>query len=205
VSKGGINSSVYWVTRIAARLCLAPFFSLERKGLEHLPKDQPCVLLPKHQRWEDIPLLGLASPYPLYYVAKYELFTNPLSDWFIRSLGGMPLNRLRPMESRWSIKEIFRILERGEKLVVFPEGTYYRGQTGPGHSGMIRVISSRMKVPFYPVGVNYSHRRVRKPVRICFGEAMTLDQSGDVERFTSEVMIEIGRLSNLPENISVEH
>jgi 1-acyl-sn-glycerol-3-phosphate acyltransferase len=195
-----IDLSVYRPTRLAAKLCLAPFFKLEPEGLEHLPSEGPYVLLPKHQRWEDIPLLALASPHPLYYVAKYELFANPLSRWFISALGGIPLNRLRPMESRVSIKNVIALLEMGERVVVFPEGTYYKGRTGPGRSGMIRLIHSRMKVSFIPVGVNYSTGKGRKEVRIRFGQGMALDSLEHVERFTDEVMGRIGELSGMPKS-----
>jgi 1-acyl-sn-glycerol-3-phosphate acyltransferase len=193
-----INLCVYRLTRLAAKFWFALFFELKLECLEHLLIAGPFVLLPKHQRWEDIPLLSLASPYPLYYVAKHELFMNPLSKWFISALGGIPLNRQMPTESRVSIKNIFSVLEMGEKLVVFPEGTYYKGITGPGHSAMIRMIRSRMNIPFIPVGVNYSHGKRRKVVRIRFGQAMSVESSDDVETFMAEAMRKIAELSNLP-------
>lgn len=48
------------------------------------------------------------------YVAKHELFTNPLSNWFLGSLGGIPLNRDRPLESRRSIRAMIEFLREGE-------------------------------------------------------------------------------------------
>ena len=87
------------VTKIAARSILSVFFRLRVEGLSHLPGRGGVVLLPKHQRWEDIPLLGLAVPRPLHYVAKQELFLNPLSRWLMTSLGGIPLNRKRPWKA----------------------------------------------------------------------------------------------------------
>ena len=76
---------------------MAPFFRLDVLGLDHLPRDSAFILLCKHQRWEDIPLLGLASPRPLYFIAKYELFKSRLGSRFFGSLGGIPLNRQRPL------------------------------------------------------------------------------------------------------------
>ena len=86
--------------RNVARTFLFPFFRLNITGKENLPRKSAFVLLPKHQRWEDIPLLGLSTPRPLYYLAKHELFKNALGNWFFRGLGGVPLNRERPLESR---------------------------------------------------------------------------------------------------------
>ena len=142
-------------TKLCARACLFPFFRVVVRGEDTLPKDTGFVLLPKHQRWEDIPLLGLACPRPLYYVAKHELFENPLSGWFLRSVGGLPLNRTRPLQSRRSLKAVVHHLSGGEGVVVFPEGTYRRGHMGQGHLGMIRLVISRVNLPVIPVGLRY--------------------------------------------------
>ncbi len=48
---------VFRITRIMVKLLLFPFFRIETGGIEHLPKQSAFILLPKHQRWEDIPLL----------------------------------------------------------------------------------------------------------------------------------------------------
>jgi 1-acyl-sn-glycerol-3-phosphate acyltransferase len=176
---------------------LAPFFKLEVEGTRHLPRESAFILLPKHQRWEDIPLLGLASPRPLYYVAKYELFANPLSDWFFKSLGGIPLNRQQPIASRRYLNDTIRMLKKGEGVVVFPEGTYFRGRMGPGRTGLVRFIVSRLSLPFIPAGVRYSGNRRRASVKIRFGAPVTFDHGGDPDRLLKALMERIADLSGL--------
>ena len=149
------------LTRPTARIFLSQVFKMKTRGLENLPNQRGFILLSKHRRWEDIPLLSLAMPRPLYYVAKYELFLNPISRWFVSSLGGIPLNRSRPLESRKSLKTMLDLLEKGEGIVIFPEGTYYRSRMGRGHVGLIRMILSRSMVPFIPVGINYAAKSAR--------------------------------------------
>ncbi|MBW1798167.1 MAG: 1-acyl-sn-glycerol-3-phosphate acyltransferase [Deltaproteobacteria bacterium] len=185
------------ITKYTGRILLSPFFRLKTDGTENLPRNSAFILLPKHQRWEDIPLLALATPRPLYYVAKYELFTNPLSNWYLRSVGGIPLNRQRPLESRRSIKALIEFLKEGEGIVVFPEGTYYRGRMGPGQTGMVRLILSRLKVPFIPVGINYSRKGARTLVRIRFGNAIYGDSSAPANEFLDRIMKEIAQLSGM--------
>ena len=142
--------------RLLTRFLLWPFFRLEAHGLKNLPEDSAFILLVKHQRWEDIPLLGLATPRPLYYIAKYELFKNTLSNWFISSLGGIPLNRQRPLESRRFLQATIAFLQKGEGIVIFPEGTYYRDKMGPGQIGMVKFVLSRLALPLIPVGITYT-------------------------------------------------
>jgi len=192
-----INSLVYFIIKAAARIFLAPFFEIRVIGQENLPERGAFILLPKHQRWEDIPLLGLASPVPLYYVAKNELFLNRLSNWFMNSLGGIPIDRRRPMASRSSIKTVVGLLKEGAGVVVFPEGTYYRNCVGSGHVGLIRLIHSRIEVPFVPVGIRYSGKGVRKRVEIRFGKTVSWESSLEPEEFLALATEEIRVLSGL--------
>jgi len=192
-----INSFIYFIIKAAARILLAPFFEVQVEGQENIPKGGSFILLPKHQRWEDIPLLGLASPVPLYYVAKNELFLNPLSSWFMGSLGGIPLERRRPMASRSSIKTVVGLVKKGAGVVVFPEGTYYRNCVGSGQVGLIRLIHSQIEVPFIPVGIRYVGKGVRKQVEIKFGKTMSWESSAEPEDFLALAMKEIRVLSGL--------
>ena len=179
------------------RVLLSPFFRLKAGGVNNLPQKSAFILLPKHQRWEDIPLLGLATPRPLHYIAKSELFTNPLSNWFLRSLGGIPLNRQRPLESRHSLKSFISLLRKGEGAVVFPEGTYYSNKMGPGHVGMIRLILSRVTPPFIPVGVRYSRKGLRTLVWVNYGKPFYAESGTSPSALLDHMMKQIEELSGL--------
>jgi len=200
VSMGERENWAVRITRSAGRIVLSPFFYLRTEGTENIPRKSAFVLLPKHQRWEDIPLVSLASPRPLYYVAKFELFKNPISSWFLKSVGGIPLNRQHPVESRNSLNLVIELLRRGEGIVVFPEGTYYKNRMGPGHSGLVRLILSRLSPPFIPVGVDYSRRGWRTLVRIRFGEASHADPEASASANLDLMMKEIAQLSGLGVN-----
>lgn len=189
-----------WLVRtanIVGRLAFCPFFRLEREGVNNVPHFGEFVLLAKHQRWEDIPLLSFASPRPLYYVAKYELFGHALLGWFVGSLGGVPLNRDHPMESRTSLRLLPELLDRGEGLVVFPEGTYYKYRMGPARTGIVKHILSYRGGVFVPVGIRYRRAWRRTRVRIRFGMPVSPDSSTDVQEFLDKMMRDIQTLSDL--------
>ena len=196
-SSKGINSLSYSIVRVAARSVLAPFFAYRVEGRENVPWKSSFILLPKHQRWQDIPLLGLASPTPLYYVAKKELFMNRLSNWFMTSLGGIPMDRRRPLTSRNSIKTVVGLLKGKAGVVVFPEGTYYKGAMGSGYVGLIRLIRARVDVPFIPTGIRYSGEGMRKLVEVKFGNALHWESSTEPEVFLAAAMQQIRVLSGL--------
>jgi 1-acyl-sn-glycerol-3-phosphate acyltransferase len=193
----GRRGWVFWIIKTVSRVLLRPFFCLKIDGVNNLPKKSAFILLPKHQRWEDIPLLGLATPRPLYYIAKSELFTHPLSNWFLRSLGGIPLNRQRPLESRHSLKSLISLLREGEGAVVFPEGTYYSNKMGPGHVGMIRLILSRVTPPFIPVGVRYSRKGFRTLVQVNYGKPFYAEAGTSPSALLDRMMKQIAELSGM--------
>ena len=193
----GRNESFFKVIIIVVRVLLTPLFRIEIEGLKNLPRDSAFILLSKHQRWEDIPLLSLATPRPLYYIAKYELFKSALSNRFFSALGGIPLNRQRPLESRRFLQTTIQLLEKGEGVVIFPEGTYYHNKMGPGQTGMVRFVLSRLKLPFIPVGINYATNGWRTRVRINFGKAFHTDPTLAADTFVNRMMKEIAALSGL--------
>ncbi len=199
----GRKGWVFWITKTVGRVLLSPFFRLKAGGVKNLPQKSAFILLPKHQRWEDIPLLALATPRPLHYIAKSELFINPLSNWFLRSLGGIPLNRQRPLESRHSLKSFISLLREGEGAVVFPEGTYYSNKMGPGHVGMIRLILSRVTPPFIPVGVRYSRKGFRTLVQVNYGKPYYVEPGTSPGEVLDPMMKQIEGLSGLSQGKSL--
>jgi 1-acyl-sn-glycerol-3-phosphate acyltransferase len=192
---GNIRLFILMLTRAFLGFTFYPFFRIQVAGLENIPEKGPFILLPKHQRWEDIPIIGVVVQKPLYYIAKYELFERPINNWFLSSLGGIPLNRERPLESRQSLKTMMRLLGNGARVVIFPEGAYYRGEMGPLHVGLIRMIFSRFTIPFIPVGIRYSRKRWRAPVTIKIGRPFHGSSFKNVNEIMDYTINEIARLS----------
>jgi 1-acyl-sn-glycerol-3-phosphate acyltransferase len=89
------------------------------------------------------------------------------------------------------------LLEKGEGVVIFPEGTYYRNKMGPVQTGVVRFVLSRLNLPFIPVGINYAASGLRTRVRIHFGKAFQTDSALAADTFVSHMMKEIAALSGL--------
>jgi 1-acyl-sn-glycerol-3-phosphate acyltransferase len=81
--------------------------------------------------------------------------------------------------------------------VIFPEGTYYRNKMGPGQTGMVRFVCSRLALPFVPVGINYSSPGARTLVRINFGKPFYANATLSVDTFVNSMMEKIAQLSGL--------
>ena len=191
------NGLVVNIVKLASRAFLSPFFKLNIRGIENIPEKGSFVLLPKHQRWEDIPLIAISIERPLYFVAKQELFDNFLSKRFIAMLGGLPLDRNRPYRSRFTFSKVLHKLEQKEGIVVFPEGTYYKNHMGPGHTGFIRMIHSNVHTVFLPAGISYSNTSGKKSVDITFGRPIGNNESCSSKELLDYIINEIARLSGL--------
>lgn len=194
---GKRNILVFKIIKTITVIITLPFFRIKKEGIENIPHENAFVLLPKHQRWMDVPLLGRATPFPLYYIAKHQLFLNPVSRWLVTSLGGLPLNRERPIESRQTLRAMIGLLHKGEGIVIFPEGTYFIEKMGPGNVGIVRLILSRLSLPFVPVGIRYRKKLLRTHVRFNYGTPIHCSDGETPEEFLTRLMAEIARLSGL--------
>jgi 1-acyl-sn-glycerol-3-phosphate acyltransferase len=194
---GPLSNGVHVGLRVAVRLLFAPFNAFNVEGAGHIPQDGGFLLLPKHQRWVDIPYLGMACSRPLCYVAKVELFKSRLGNRFFRALGGIPLDRRRPIATRHSLRAIRNALLAGHGVVLFPEGTYVPGRMGDGRSGLLRYLIKNTPVPLVPVGIAYTVVDARRTVTLRFGKAQLPDREGRVEGLLNEILERIADLSGL--------
>ena len=193
------------IAAIIFRLC----YRIRVQGVENIPGKGPAIILPKHQYWTDIPIVSLAMGPQLNYVAKTELFTFPFVKTFLSLLGGVPVDREKTTKTMGSFRYILQLLRGEEYLVIFPEGTYYRGKIGKGKSRLIQMILSWQRnsepdeaqttgdyIPFVPVGIHYARKGLRKLVKVKIGRPI-FAEGGEAPRLTNQVIESIALLSGL--------
>ncbi len=196
-----LSPNFYRLGRWFCRQTLGRYFELKVQGLENLPACGPAVICPKHQRWEDIPLIGLALPPPLHYIAKAELFQQPLVRELLGAWGGVPLDRQNPRATLSSFKRLLPLLQGGAFLVLFPEGTYVKGRTGPGKHRLIQMLLKLQHrdglglLPFVPVGVAYRLGKWGYRVEVNLGPPLQALQPRQAPDLTSRLMEHIAQLS----------
>jgi len=186
-----------WLTRQT----IGRYFTVRVEGLEHLPARGPVVICPKHQRWEDIPVIGVALPPPLSYIAKVELFRRSLVRELLGAWGGVPVDRQNPRATLSSFKRLLPLLSEGASLVVFPEGTYFVGRVGPGKHRLIQLLLKLQGqdglgfLPFVPVGVAYERRGWGYRVLVRLGAPLIVPGPRQAPALTEVLMERIARLS----------
>lgn len=148
------------LTRFAAAVARFALSAMARVKVEvegELPKDGPLIVVANHMSNADPPLVaGWLTPRlgrQMHILAKEALFVGPIGA-ILRRLGATPVR------TGGSDIEAYRvalaILDRGEILCIFPEGT--RSPDGviaepkPG----VAMLATRSGVPILPVGVSGS-------------------------------------------------
>jgi 1-acyl-sn-glycerol-3-phosphate acyltransferase len=125
-------------------------FSLRRSGWGNMPRKGPVLVLANHASMFDPNLVGLASRRYLSYLARKNLFDQPVLGSFIRSVGAVPIDRGMGKEG---IQAVLDALGRGCAVLVFPEGERtHTGEVQPLKPG-VSLLIKRVNCPIVPVGV----------------------------------------------------
>ncbi len=151
----GVPPLVYWPARWILKSFLLVYFRQRRLGREHIPKGG-VILAANHRSFLDPFLIGVCIGRPIYFVAKQELFKHPLVGWFLNCMGAFPVRRGASDEE--SVATSLGLLERGQAVVIFPEGTRIRtGSLGRPRRGVGRLALESGK-PVVPIAITGSER-----------------------------------------------
>lgn len=203
---------VYTLLYIFTNFCrLIGWFRWRVEGLERLPPRAAggMVLVMNHIHWVDIPVIGTVLPlrYRLSWLAKAELFRNPLVRRFLRWMHVIPIQRGKSDAA--ALDAAAQALRNGAVLLVFPEG--HRSRTGvlqPGRGGAVR-LAMQAGVPIVPCAIQGTEHGLRgtlrrRPVLLRLGEPYTVAPFPDgqippdqMEQLTADMMYRIAAM--LPE------
>jgi glycerol-3-phosphate dehydrogenase (NAD(P)+) len=149
--RNGVNPLLYWSLRAVLVPFFLLYFRLQRIGREHLPRTGPLLLAANHRSFLDPFVIGTLVRRPVYYMAKRELFEKRWQASVLNALGAFPVDR--GAGDRDAIDTARAILQRGDCVVVFPEGTRTRsGPLGSPRRGVGR-LALETGAPVAPVAV----------------------------------------------------
>ena len=168
-----------WVYDVARLIVTPPTLMLYRTwpiGIEHVPTTGPVILAANHfSNWDHF-FAGAYLRRRICFMAKSQLYANPLADFVLSHGGAFPIRRGHRDEEAFLTAHT--ILGRGGCLLIYAEGGRSRtGGLGEPRPGVGR-LALESGVPVVPVAIHGSlgvrgWRRLRFPkVTVQFGEQL---------------------------------
>jgi 1-acyl-sn-glycerol-3-phosphate acyltransferase len=132
-----------------------------------------------------------------HVIAKDEIMHWPVVGPALKAAGIIGIKRGKADVA--AIKEAMRVLKKGERLMMFPEGTRVReGQTSEAHTGAA-MFATRTGVPLLPVYISPKKKLFRKTT-VIFGKPYEPAFEGrkptadDYQRIADDLMARIQAL-----------
>lgn len=139
-------------------------------GRDNLRIKGGAIVVSNHISFWDPVFLAIISPRIIHFMAKKELFSNALGNWFMRALNVFPITR--KSGDVGSIKKALSLLEKGKIMGIFPEGT--RSLTGDMAAfekgvGMLTLRSGKPVIPVFIYPRSFKERTmcvIGKPIDV---------------------------------------
>ena len=126
-------------------------YRLEVKGAENVPKEGAFIVCGNHVDFVKVPVIVLYTPRKVNFIAKAELFENPILSWLGNLFDVIPVKRGK--QDLESMKKSLKVLSNGEGLGLFPEGTRNAAKKNVKVKNGAAFMALRTGKQIVPVGV----------------------------------------------------
>ena len=147
------HGSAYEIVRALTAPARRGLVRLQVENPENLPTEGPAIVAANHVSFFDSVLLMFALPRPVSVLGKAEYTDRRITNWLFCGAGMIPIERANPGDLNRAFLQVGEVLDRGEVVGVFPEGTRTRdGMLHRGHSGAAH-LALTTGAPLVPVGI----------------------------------------------------
>lgn len=147
------------------------------------------ILVGPHRTWFDPLYFALvASPKKFCFMAKEELFKNPVLRYILVHANAFPVNRQNPGPS--VIKTPVKWLKKRDlSLIMFPSGTRHSQEM----KGGVVLIAKMANVPIVPIvyqgPLTFKELFSRKKVTLAFGDPILVDRKLKINEENQQLII----------------
>ena len=145
------------------------------QGRENLPEGA-YILVGPHRTWFDPLYYALAgSPMKFSFMAKEELFKNPVLRFILVHANAFPVNRQHPGPS--AIKTPVKFLRSGKlSLIMFPSGTRHSQELKGGATVIAKMAGVPLVPTVYQGPLTFTQLFSRQRVTVRFGQPIDIDR-----------------------------
>ena len=145
---------LYNFIKVAFRQNVKIVYHTKFKGLENVPKNNNYIVAINHTCAVDPIFVACPKQVPpLHFMAKVELFKNPIAAWFITHMYGFPVKRGKGDTS--AIDYGIKIIEEGHVMAICPEGKRIKERDGVPQKAKagVAVIAKATGADILPVAI----------------------------------------------------
>lgn len=193
---------VFGAAKLTAGPALRRLYNVRVQGVEAIPPHGAAIITPNHLSFIDPFFVALVVPRYITFIGKAEYFDSWQTRLFMELGGVIPVRREDSAQAQGSLSAGRGILETGNLLGIFPEGTrspdgrLYKGKTGAAR------MAVEVGCPIIPTGLigtmHVMPKEAKIPglgprVTVRFGKPMNVPIEGKedprvLREFTDELM-----------------
>ncbi len=172
---------LYNFIKVVFRPLVKLVYHTKFKGLENVPKDGTKYIVAINHTCAFDPVF-VACPKelpPLHFMAKAELFKNPIAAWFMTHMYGFPVKRGKGDTSAIEYGE--KILNEGHVMAICPEGKRIKDKDGVPQKAKagVAVIAKATGADILPVAICCDGKiKAGKHVTISYGKLIKNSELG---------------------------
>ncbi len=162
----------YRLVRSVVVFIARTYFRVKVVGASNVPATGPFILSPIHRSNLDTPVIAAVTRRRMRYMGKESLWKTRFGGWFFTTAGGFPVQR--GSADRDALRAGREVLDRGEPLVLFPEGTRQFGPTVQPLFQGAAYLACRTGAPIVPVGIGGSEAAMPKGAKMVYPKRLTI-------------------------------
>jgi 1-acyl-sn-glycerol-3-phosphate acyltransferase len=145
-----------YLLRFVAFVVSRIIYRFRVRGDEHIPVSGPAVLISNHVSFMDAVLIMAASPRPIRFIMDHRIFATPVLGSVFRLAKAIPIapRSEDPHTYEAAFATARQVLDEGDLLGIFPEGSITRdGELQPFKGGVLKILQAN-PVPVVPIGLS---------------------------------------------------
>ena len=180
------ESRLYNVFRPLAKGFISLRFCVTSFGEENIPEKGAFILAANHISALDPVMIISHCPRTLHFMAKDELFKNPVFASFLKKMNVFPVKR--QTSDKRALEFAKRIISSGWVLGIFPEGSRIKDAIPKRAKNGVSYLAAKTKADVLPVSIYKAPggRKLRPHITIRFGKLIKNSELGFSEEYSQQ-------------------
>jgi len=163
---GKIYKIFYFIVLFILNRLFKLLYRVKTYNFDKIPLRGKLIICSNHISYLDPVVIGANISRYIYFMAKRELFENRFLAYLVSFFNAFPINRT--VTDRSSIRTALKVLEDGQMLALFPEGTRsVEGVIKEGKRG-VGLLAVLSRAPIVPIAITGANKIIQKPHKRLF-------------------------------------